>query len=146
MSAFVNANVLIRLLTQDDPAKARSSCRLLNRARRGEVELHLGEAIIAEGVFVLSSPRLYAQPRTEIAYALQPVLENRGRRLDHKQSVLAASRRWAASALDFPDCVAIEHALREDGGAIYSYDDDFNGIPGVTRHLPVAATPSLPRP
>ena len=56
---FVDANVFLRFLTRDDPVKAERVKALLERAERGEVDLLTSESVIAELVFVLSSPKLY---------------------------------------------------------------------------------------
>jgi predicted nucleic acid-binding protein len=136
VSTFVDTNLFIRAVTKDDLAKARDCYALFHRARRGKVDLHTSEAIVAEVVYVLTSPRIYGQPRRQVARALGPFLENRGLRLDHKLSVVAALARWAQSNLDFEDCLAIEHALREDGGDVYSYDQDLDGIAGIRRLEP----------
>ena len=138
MSVFVDTNVFIRLVTKDDLAKARDCYALFRQARRGDVDLHTSEAIVAEVIFVLNSSTVYGQPRKQVAKALTSILENRGLRLDHKQSVVAAVARWAQSNLDFEDCLAIEHAIREDGGDVYSYDQDLDGISGVQRLEPQA--------
>lgn len=100
------------------------------------MELHVSESIIAEVLFVLSSPRLYGQPRSEIALALRPILEIQGLRLDHKIAILRAVRRWSETRLDFPDCIAIEHALRDDDGEIVTYDTDFDRVEGIERRQP----------
>jgi predicted nucleic acid-binding protein len=136
VSVFVDTNVFVRLLTKDDLAKARDCYALFRRARRGDIELHTSEAIVAEVIFVLNSSTLYGQPRKQVARALNPILENRGVRLDHKQSVVAAVARWAQSNLDFEDCLAIGHATREDGGNLYSYDQDFDGVTNIQRMEP----------
>jgi predicted nucleic-acid-binding protein len=136
MSSFVDTNVFVRLVTKDDLTKAKDCFALFRQARRGSIELHTSEAIVAEVVFVLISPRLYHLSRPTVVRLLSPILENPGLSLDHKQSILDALARWSQTNLDFEDCVAIEHAIREDGGDLFSYDYDLNGIPGIQRLEP----------
>jgi predicted nucleic acid-binding protein len=136
VSVFVDTYVFIRAVTKDDLAKARDCFALFRRARRGDIELHTSEAIVAEVIFVLTSRRIYSQPRRQVARALGPFLENPVLRIDHKQFVVAAVARWAQSNLDFEDCLAIEHAIREDGGDLYSDDRDLDGIAGIQRLEP----------
>jgi len=56
MSEFVDANIFLRLLMNDDLAKADRCGILLANAKDGTVELHTSEAILAEVVYVLRSP------------------------------------------------------------------------------------------
>ena len=129
MSEFVDANVFLRLLTQDDPVKATRVLGLLERAERGDVRLVTSEAIVAEVVFVLSSPVLYHFPKPQVASILEPVLENPGLTIDHKQAVLSALSRFGQMNLDFEDCLAIAHIDRQGLDGIYSYDRHFDRAP-----------------
>ncbi len=55
---FVDTNIFLHYLTRDDPVKAEVCFRLLEQARKGEIALTTSESVIAEVVFVLSSPRV----------------------------------------------------------------------------------------
>ena len=141
MSSFVDANVFLRLLARDAPAKTTDCFALFQSALRGQVELHTSEAIVAEVVYVLTSPKLYGRSRAETASGLRPVIEIRGLRLDHKDSVLAAIDRWEHTrVLDFDDCLATAHALRHHEGSLYSYDRDIGRVDGIQRIEPPPAS------
>ena len=66
--AFVDVNVLIRLLTGDDPRKQQASLRLFQDVRDGHLILHTPVTTIADAVFVLTSPRQYHKSRAESAF------------------------------------------------------------------------------
>lgn len=136
MSEFVDTSLLIRVLTGDDPAKASRSLALLQRARRGEIDLYTSETVVAEVVYVLSSLATYRVPRNDVAMALLPVLEGPGITIDHKGSLVLALLRWRDSRLDFEDCLSIEHIRRQRLDGISSYDRDFDRIPGLRRLEP----------
>ncbi len=136
MAEFVDTSVLIRLLTGDDPAKAASSLALFQGARHGEADLVTSETVIAEVVFVLTSPVTYQNPRPVVADALRPVLTNPGLRVEHKTSIMRALDHWQRTTLDFADCLSAEHVLRQQLAGIYSYDRDFDRIPGLRRLEP----------
>ncbi|MDQ3696020.1 MAG: PIN domain-containing protein [Chloroflexota bacterium] len=89
MKACVDANIILRLITGDDPEKAARCFELFQRASRGEVSLYTSEAIVAEIIYVLSRS-IYHVPRDDVATALAPVLANSGLRMDHKGTVLQA--------------------------------------------------------
>ncbi len=136
MSEFVDTNVFIRLLTRDDPVKTQRGLALFQRAERGEIQLVTSETVIAEIVYVLSSPTVYRLPRADIARLLRPVLELKGLRIEHKRSVLAALDGYEQTNLDFEDCLSIEHVRRTRPTGIYSYDRGFDRVAAVRRLEP----------
>lgn len=137
MSQFVDANVFIRLLTNDNPELARRCFELIQRANRGEIDLVTSEAVIAEVIYVMASPRLYGTPRVEIASRLGAVIVSNGLRMDHKSTVLDALERFGSSNLHFIDCLCAEHARRVGTPAVvYSYDRGLDRVPGVRRLEP----------
>jgi uncharacterized protein len=137
MSEFVDANIFVRLLTNDDPDKARRCFELIQRANRGEIELVTSEAVVAEVVYVMSSPRLYGTSRIEIASRLGAVIVASGLRLEHKSTILDALERFGNTNLHFVDCLCVEHARRLGiPAAVYSYDRGLDRVPGVRRLEP----------
>jgi predicted nucleic acid-binding protein len=137
VSGFIDTNVLIRLLTRDDRDKLERCRELFRRANRGEIELTTSEAVIAETVFVLSSPRLYAMKRAEIALLLGSLLGGSSLFVDHKSAVLDALELYGLSNLHFVDCLGAAHARRAGTPhTIYSYDRELDLIPDIQRREP----------
>jgi predicted nucleic-acid-binding protein len=136
LTVFVDTNVFIRLLSQDDLAKARASFALLQRAERGEVALFTSEVIVAEVVYVLASKATYNLPPADIARLLRPILENPGLRIEHKRSVLRALDLFESARLDFEDCLTVERVRRQKLPGLYSYDRGFDRVPGLVRREP----------
>lgn len=136
MSEFVDTNIFIRLLTGDEPQKTARCLFLFQQAQRGEVTLVTSEYIIAEVAYVLTSRATYRIPRAAVADALRPLLASAGLRVEHKESVLRALDLWEGSNLDFEDCLSVEHIRRAELDGIYSYDRDFDRVPGVRRLEP----------
>jgi predicted nucleic acid-binding protein len=136
VSEFVDANIFVRLLARDDDAKYRRCRALLERAGRGDIQLVTSESIVAEVVYILASPALYRTPRPVLAASLRTVLGNRGLEFEHKGSVLRALTLYETTSLYFADCLATEHVRRLQLNGIYSYDRDFDRVPGVTRLEP----------
>ncbi len=135
MSDFVDTNIFVRFLAQDDADRSVRAQELLERAQRGEIQLATSEAMVLETVQVLSSPRLYQMPRPILSTVMQSLLENRGLRLDHKETIIRAFDIYRGTRLDFADCLAIEHARRLDA-AICSFDHGLDRVPGVRRIEP----------
>ena len=136
MSEFVDANIFVRVLTGDDPRKAARCLALFQRAQRSEVTLITSESVVAEVAYVLSSRSTYRIPRATIAVALRSILADPGFQIDHKEFVLRALDLWKDLNLDFADCLSIEHVRRDSLAGIYSYDRDFDRIPGIRRLEP----------
>ena len=137
MSGFVDANIIVRLVTQDDSDKARQCFELLERANRGEIELVTSEAVIAETVYVLSSRRLYGTPRQDIASYLGAFLTGSRVRIDHRETVLEALELYGGTNLHFVDCLCVAHARRATvPHAVYSYDRGLDQVPDIRRLEP----------
>lgn len=59
---FVDTDVIIRLLTGDDPVKQAQAASLFEQVEQGKLSLAAPDTVIADAVFVLASPRLYHVP------------------------------------------------------------------------------------
>lgn len=136
MTRFVDANVFIRALVRDDEEKWKRSAALFDRAERGGEKLATSESVVAEVVYVLSSPALYRLPRAEVATSVRPFVESRAIQIENRAAMLNALERYESSTLDFEDCLSVEHTLRGHLDAIYSYDRGFDRHPEITRIEP----------
>ncbi len=75
-TTFVDANVFLRFLTNDDPEKADRVEALLSRAARCEIRLITTELVLAEVVWVLESS--YEMKNHEIAPMIKAILDTPG--------------------------------------------------------------------
>lgn len=135
---FLDTNIFLRFLTRDDEAKAEACYRLFQRAQRGEEEFFTSEAIIAEVVYVLSSPRApYRLSRGEIRSRLIPLLTLQGLSVPQSEVYLRALDLYVSyPPLDFEDALAVAHMEQQGISAIVSYDRDFDLISGLERLEP----------
>lgn len=134
---FLDANILLRYLTRDDVAKADACFALLQRVRAGQEEITTCEAVIAEIVYVLSSPTIYRMGRADIRERLRPILSLPGLKLPHKRAYLRALDLYVAHPrLDFEDALVVAHMERQHVGTLLSYDRDFDRIPTIIRQEP----------
>ncbi|HXH21783.1 MAG TPA: PIN domain-containing protein [Dehalococcoidia bacterium] len=133
---FLDADIFIRALTGDDPPKAAACERLFRELAAGRAEATTSEAVLAEIVFVLASPRHYGFERAKIARALAPYVSLRGLRVPERPVVARALALYEATRLDFEDCLTV--AKFESGmvDAIVSHDRGFDRIAGVVRVEP----------
>ena len=133
---FLDANVILRFLTRDDPEKAERCKELLQRVDQGELELTTSESIIAEVVYVLSSRRLYGLTPERIRSLLLPIIALRGLRLPSRQCYLRALDIYATHGIDFEDALAVAHMERRGITQILSYDEHFDRVEGIERREP----------
>lgn len=134
--AFLDTNILIRYLTQDDPARAERAYALLQEVEQGNQQVTTAEAVIAEVVYVLSSKALYNVPRPIIAQRLGAILALSGLRLPTKGVYRRALDRYATTSLDFTDCLIVSRMEQAKITYLYSLDRDFDKISGITRIEP----------
>jgi predicted nucleic acid-binding protein len=134
---FLDANILVRYLTGDDPQKADASFHLLERVRSGDEDVMITEAVVAEIVYVLSSRAHYGLQAIEISDRLRPILGLRGIRLPGKPRCLRALELYGQPPfLGFEDSLIIAHMEAEQMTELYSYDRGFDRIREITRIEP----------
>ena len=133
---FVDTNIFLRYLTRDDPDKAQACFELFKRAEANQITLTVTETVVAEVVYVLSSKRTYNLPRDQIRARLYPLLTLQGLRLSQRQTVLRALDLYVAYEIDFEDALIVAHMQRQAIRDVYSYDHDFDQVPGVNRQEP----------
>ncbi len=133
---FVDTDILIRLITGDDPVKQVAADALFRRVANGTAAVAAPESVIADTVYVLSSPRLYAMPRDRVRQVLTPLVRLPSFRVRNRDEVLRALDLYAMAGLDFGDALLVAAMEREGTGDLYSYDRHFDRIAGVTRREP----------
>ena len=132
----VDTDIIIRLLTSDDPLKQQAARRLFLHVQGGTLILRGPDTVIADAVYVLSSRTLYRKSRAEVAALLTPLLRLPNFKLQNKRTVTRALSIYAQRNLDFGDAMLIASMERTKATALYSYDHDFDPIPGITRQEP----------
>ena len=133
---FLDTNVVIRYVTNDDPGMAQRSRDLLKQAELGSLALIVSESVVVEVVQVLSSPKLYNLPRERVAQTVSAILGLRGLKTLGKQTLLRALDLWATASVDFVDALSVAQMERQKIGTIASFDRDFDRFPRITRREP----------
>jgi predicted nucleic acid-binding protein len=134
---FLDTNIILRAITIDDPIKTHACAQLFLRVRRREEQLETSQSVIAESVYVLSSPRWYNLPRAEIVAKLRPIIALRGLKLSQKRIIIHALLiYYQYPHLDFEDALSVALMQHDELTKLVSYDTDFDAIPGITREEP----------
>lgn len=129
--AFVDTDVIIRLLTGDDPAKQAAAATLFQQVERGDVQLRAPVTVVADALYVLASKRLYAVPRAETSEMLSALVRLPGFHVSDRRTVLRALELYGANPVDFGDALLVASMEHEGATVIYTYDGDFGRFPNV---------------
>jgi predicted nucleic acid-binding protein len=132
---FLDTNILLRYLTRDDEAKAEAALAILLRVERGEERVVTSPMVVFETVFTLE--RSYRVERSLIKDRVEAIIRMRGLQLASKQLYYRALELYVAHNISFAD--AFNAALLKTRGLseIYSWDEDFDHMEGITRIDPV---------
>lgn len=131
---FLDTNVLLRYFTRDDEAKARQALALLLRVERGDERVSTSPLVIFETIFTLQ--RFYRVPREQIRDLVWPVIVLRGVHLPDKAVYEQAFTLYVARNISFADAFNAAYMQAHGLTAIYSWDTNFDAIPGLTRVEP----------
>ena len=117
---FIDTNLFIRYLTNDDPKLADRVEQLLDDAATGSAQLVTTELVMAESVWVLESS--YRLTHAQIAPLIRGILATPGLEVINGDLVGKALVMYELQNIDFVD--AYIAALMEKQGIkdIYSYD------------------------
>lgn len=135
----VDTDVIIRLVTGDDPVKQAQAAALFEAVEAGQLVLRAPVTVIADAIFVLCSKRLYNLPRPDAAAALTRLVRIPGFRVDRRRTAIAALDLFGTSRLDFGDCMLVASMQKEGSTILYSYDTDFDRFPSIHRQEPGSA-------
>lgn len=134
---FLDTDIVIRFLTGDDLLKQERSAVFFEKIKKRELTVIAPDTVIADAVYVLSSPRLYNKSRSETAMLLTPLVRLKSLRIKNRQAVLKALSLYATiSGLDFGDALIITLMWQAGAREIYSFDTDFDKIAKITRLEP----------
>ena len=129
---LLDTNVIIRFLTQDDPAQLEKAKRLILAAENGQCELLLRPWIVAEAVYVLRD--VYGlRDRGQLAGLLRQFAQASG--LVTERYVFDALTRYETKPVDFAEALLSAEAAAL-GVRPASFDRDLDKFPDVRRLEP----------
>ena len=131
---FLDTNIFIRYLTDDDPVKADACEKIFKKAVSKEETFFTTELVIAEIVWVLES--FYILPKKEIQDKVEKILNTPNLICPHKDLILSALILYGEKNIDYIDaCNAV--ILKEQGiEELYSYDKHYDRIDWLKRLEP----------
>lgn len=135
---FLDTNVLLRHLVDDNPEQSHWATELLLRIESGEESVQTTQSVIFETIFTLYS--FYKLSLDDVRDRIIPLIQLPGIYLEQKDYFEPALDIAIEKNIDFQDAFNAvfmqEHGLRE----VYSWDRHFDRIERITRVEP--GTPS----
>jgi predicted nucleic-acid-binding protein len=119
-TCFVDSNLIIRYLTNDDPQKADRVEKLLDQAQAGTIQLITADLVIAEVIWVLESA--YKLKNTLIVPMIKAILATPGLEVTNCALVGKALNHYVTYNIDFIDGYIAALMERMNITDVYSFD------------------------
>lgn len=134
-ACFVDTNLFIRYLTNDDPVKADRVGNLLQESAAGKVRLVTAEMVIAEVVWVLESS--YGLESSEIAPLVRGILATPGLDVINAPLVARALEYYEIKNIDFVDGYIAAVMEKQGITELFSFDrKHISRIKAISRREP----------
>src|SRR5260370_21115520 len=134
--AFSDTDVIIRFLTGDDPEKQAAASALFEQVEQGLLTVTAPDTVIADAVYVLSSPRICHLARSAVKELLGALVQLAYFQVKNKLAVLRALELYGSTRLDFGDTLIIASMEQQRSQILYSYDADFDRFEEISRQEP----------
>ncbi len=131
---FLDTNIFLRILTSDDPEKSAACQNLIRRGINKELRLRASAVVIAEIVWTLES--FYGCSPREIREKVEMILNTPNLKIENQDLIAEAIALYEDKSIDFIDCYNAVYARENGMDALYSYDEDFDKVPWITRTEP----------
>ncbi|MBI5749357.1 MAG: PIN domain-containing protein [Nitrospinae bacterium] len=128
--AFIDTNILIRILVKDDDIKRKSCEKLLEKAKRKEVILYILPVAIIEIVWVLE--KYYKLDKKVIRELVEAILNTPELKCEMEDVFKKAIKSYEEKNIKFADAVMGYWGLERGFSTVYTYDEkDFKRIEGL---------------
>ncbi len=130
----IESNTILRYLVHDAPPLAVRAVARFERVADGTERVLLAGVVLAEVVWSLST--FYRVTRAEIYGYLVQFLQIGGVENPDMRALPTALLCYRDRNVDFVDAYLAAKAIGGGTGQIYTFDRDFDRLPGVTRRAP----------
>lgn len=132
---FVDTNIFLRFLINDDPRQADACEALFRRVIEGRERLYTTDMVIAEIVWVLES--YYALVKSDVRCKVEKILNTRNLECENKDVIIEALIIYEEKNVDYVDAFNACLLKRKNIREAYSYDRHFDRIEWVDRLEPI---------
>lgn len=130
----IDANVILRYLTNDVPDQAKQAEELLKKVEEGKEDIFLPDIILADIIWILEG--YYKQTREDIREWITAILSLQGLIFSDKDMALNALDIYVNKQIDWSDAFTASQMLQREITEIYSFDTHFDRIEGIARIEP----------
>jgi len=134
IDAYIDTNVFIRFFVRDDTEKAAGLERLIQKAREGELVLHIVPIVILEIVWVLE--KVYKWPKQEVVELIKALLNTPELKVEMKNVVNQAVQLYEFTGIKFADALIACWVKKKGGERICTYDKKHFKITGLAVEEP----------
>lgn len=128
--AFIDTNILIRILVKDDDIKRKACEKLLEKAKRKEVILYILPVAIIEIVWVLE--KYYKLDKNVIRELVEAILNTPELKCEMEGVFKKAIKSYEEKNIKFADAVMGYWGIERGFSIVYTYDEkDFKRIEGL---------------
>jgi len=132
--AFIDANVILRLITGDPADMAEQAAELFRKVDEGHLEIVVDEVVVLETVWVLSS--FYGFAPAQIAPIMRTFMVSKGIICSNKAELLQALALYDDKNIDFADALLAVKMMKHGVKEIYSFDKHFERLESIQRLSP----------
>ena len=125
----VDANVVLRLLANDDAAQAAKARKLFDAMATSDASIWISDTVLVEVVWTLA--RAYGHAGTALVVAVRALLQNATVAFESAHAVQAALVMFEAGPADFADCLLVAKAKDAGCDEVLTFDRKMGTLPGV---------------
>lgn len=134
MTPFVDTNLFIRYLTDDDPVHTDAVESIFIRVKEGKETVQTSVLVIVEIVWVLES--IFKKSRDEIKEMIQKIINTQNLMVENRDILLQGLEIYSQKNIDFVDAYHAVFLKSTGEKIIYSFDQDFDKIEWIERREP----------
>ena len=133
-AVFVDTNIFLRFLARDQEKQYQACRKLFKQAQENKIKLITSSLVIFELIWTLVS--YYQESKDQVTEKILSLLELPNLRAENREIFLEALLLWQEKNIDFNDAFNSVWAQKKKINQIYSYDRDFDKLPGIRRSEP----------
>lgn len=122
---FVDTNIFLRFLLEDQPTQSALAKKLLKKAEKGEINLWTTDIVVLEVIWTLKS--FYKLEASEIQEKVCCLMALENLKVPNKEIILKALDYFVFQGVSYADAYNFLIAQKE-GKGILSFDKDFDKL------------------
>lgn len=133
--AFIDTNIILRILVADDPEKRKACEKLIREAPDKGVLLHVLPVTILETVWVLE--KVYRLDRKRVREIVEAIINTPELLVEMREVLLKALRDYDEKNVKFSDALMAHWGVEKGYRIVYTYDrKHFDRIDGLEVRAP----------